>query len=289
MEDAFIPQDELFQNIISNMHIGVFWKDKNRRFIGANKYFYEYYDFTPEDIIGKTDEDVGWHINPEPFKKEELNVLNGKVIINDVGNCIAKGINRDIMATKMPIYDKDNNIIGFWGYFIDISNIVGEINKLKLECSIDPLTKLKNRRGFEEELTSYITAYNKNHSDFGLFFIDIDHFKDINDRYGHDVGDIALIQTSAELLKLFASTAVVVRMGGDEFVLIKQVTDKSEFGKIEATINKGFSSLHIKGFNELIKVSIGGALYSETLDRDELVKLADMRMYDVKKAKKVGR
>ncbi len=60
----------LLNNILDNVGLSIFWKDKDRRFLGANKSFLDYYDFTLDDILGKTDEDMNWHIDPEPFKKE---------------------------------------------------------------------------------------------------------------------------------------------------------------------------------------------------------------------------
>ena len=70
---------ELFDSIINTSQDCVFWKDKDRRFLGVNQAFLDYYGFESEDVlIGKNDEDMGWHTDPEPYKKDELLVLSGK-------------------------------------------------------------------------------------------------------------------------------------------------------------------------------------------------------------------
>ena len=70
---------ELFDSIINTSQDCVFWKDKERRFLGVNQAFLDFYGFESADVLlGKTDEDMGWHSDPEPFKQDELRVLAGR-------------------------------------------------------------------------------------------------------------------------------------------------------------------------------------------------------------------
>ena len=80
--------EELFDRIINISHDCVFWKDKDRRFVGVNQAFLDYYGFdSPDVLIGKNDEDMGWHTDPEPFKQDELRVLSGESTYKVQGKC----------------------------------------------------------------------------------------------------------------------------------------------------------------------------------------------------------
>ncbi|MBR1536541.1 MAG: PAS domain S-box protein, partial [Treponema sp.] len=103
---------ELFDSIINTSQDCVFWKDKNRRFLGVNQAFLDFYGFKSEDVLlGKNDEEMGWHSDPEPFKQDELRVLAGKSTYKVQGKCIIRGEERDIIASKRPLYNGDE-IVG---------------------------------------------------------------------------------------------------------------------------------------------------------------------------------
>ena len=90
---------DLFDSIINTSQDCVFWKDKDRRFLGVNQAFLDYYGFDSADVlIGKNDEDMGWHSDPEPFKQDELAVLAGKSTYKVRGKCIIRGEERDTDA-----------------------------------------------------------------------------------------------------------------------------------------------------------------------------------------------
>ena len=94
---------ELFDSIINTSQDCVFWKDHERRFLGVNQAFLDFYGFPSADIlIGKTDEDMGWHNDPEPYKRDELRVLSGESTYKVPGKCIIHGEERDIIASKRP-------------------------------------------------------------------------------------------------------------------------------------------------------------------------------------------
>ena len=123
--------DQLFDKIINTTQDCIFWKDTQRRFVGVNQAFLNYYGFESADcVIGKTDEDMGWHPDPKPFMEDELRVLQGESTHNVHGQCIIKGEVREIIATKTPIYD-DGVIIGFVGSFMDITDELEHVRKIE--------------------------------------------------------------------------------------------------------------------------------------------------------------
>ena len=123
--------DQLFDKIINTTQDCIFWKDTQRRFVGVNQAFLDFYGFESADcVIGKTDEDMGWHPDPQPFMEDELRVLQGESTHNVHGQCIIKGEVREIIATKTPIYD-NGEVIGFVGYFIDVTDEQERIRKIE--------------------------------------------------------------------------------------------------------------------------------------------------------------
>lgn len=251
--------------------------------------FLDYYGLqSVEEILGKTDEEMGWHINPEPFKRDELAVINEGKSIEDVeGECIVKGQVRKIKACKRP-YIKDRKIAGLVGYFRDITEELEEMEKLEMLSVTDALTGQYNRRGFANIVQKYIAQYNRDKTDFTLIILDIDKFKQINDMYGHDYGDEILKRTSKVLSRVASDDSVVFRYGGDEFLILHQHKDMQEIDNIRHEIDMGLKRYEKMAATMIpIKVSIGHSVYSDFEDLEKCIDEADKNMYlDKEKHKK---
>lgn len=283
-----INNSDFFDNILALIPIGVFWKDKDRRFLGANPMFLEYYGLNSlNDIIGKTDEDMGWHIDPEPYKKVELAVINEGKFIKDVpGQCIVKGKVRNIIASKCPL-TINGNIVGLVGYFVDVTDEIAEKDRLSYLSQTDELTGVFNRRAYNEIAQKFEKQYLKEKTDFVLYMIDLDDFKNINNAYGHEYGNIVLKLLCQALTLVAGDNCVIFRYGGDEFVILHQIQSTDEVHEMLYKIQKAIDApRNIDGINISIKGSIGYALYSETTYLSSLIETADRRMYDMKKEHK---
>ena len=126
-----IAREDLLQKLLDTTQTMIFWKDVERRFVGVNQAFLDYYGFSgQEELRGKTDEDMGWHSNPDPFADDEWQVLQQGISTHLVhGKCVARGRERDIMASKRPLYSQ-GKIIGLVGSFIDITEQVEQKNEI---------------------------------------------------------------------------------------------------------------------------------------------------------------
>ena len=135
-------KDILMSRVLDTTQNCMFWKDTERRFVGVNQAFLDFYGFPSEDVlVGKTDEDMGWHLDPEPFRQDELRVLQGESTYMVHGKCLVHGENRDILASKTPAWDGDE-IIGFVGSFIDVTESYRQQQQIQqlsreLELSLD--------------------------------------------------------------------------------------------------------------------------------------------------------
>jgi len=130
----------LLQNILDTTPTSIFWKDADRRFLGANRAFLDFYGFESDAaIIGRNDEDMGWHRNPGPYRDDELRVIEEGVSTSRVpGRCMVGDENRYIVASKSPMYE-DGRVVGLVGSFEDVTEEtlhMQEIDRLNEELKV---------------------------------------------------------------------------------------------------------------------------------------------------------
>jgi len=166
---------------------------------------------------------------------------------------------------------------------------MGELERsraaLREEATHDPLTGLANRRLFYDRLQQAIRHANRYGGKVGILYVDLDRFKDINDRHGHHVGDAMLTEVAKRLTFSIRDSDSVARLGGDEFVvLLEEVQGRQDCfaaaHKIEQALN---ADTNFYGLDVEIAASIGQALYPDDgADEDALIRAADASMYRVK-------
>ncbi|QSZ41075.1 diguanylate cyclase [Sulfurimonas aquatica] len=185
----------------------------------------------------------------------------------------------------IPVFDDKQQMIGALGINRDITTRIEETKKLEYQAHYDPLTKLPNRALFFERLEKTLAISKRKKHSFAILFIDLDDFKSINDKYGHNIGDELLHEVSRKLESCIRESDTVGRISGDEFViLLTEIASHDEPGIMAERIIKTVSSpIKIKDSVCNIGVSIGISLYPEhSSDLDELLILADKAMYHVK-------
>ena len=153
----------------------------------------------------------------------------------------------------------------------------------------DPLTGLINRTLFQDRVASALTRARRDGGLITLMFLDLDGFKDVNDRFGHAVGDDLLRQIAGRLVAVLRETDTVARLGGDEFTIILEGGKRLEdAGRVATKILRAVAAPYTVGNRELVvTVSIGIAMYPVDGDSyEELMKGADTAMYQAKSAGK---
>ncbi len=152
----------------------------------------------------------------------------------------------------------------------------------------DILTGVLNRFAFQEELKRIISASKRTGSRFALLFLDIDRFKEVNDTYGHEIGDKLLQEMAKRIVPNIRAEDVFARLGGDEFVLVFTNIQKDDLDSlIEKIINIFRIPWTIEGIEFHITTSIGVVLFPDDAETEsDLMKKADKAMY---MSKKLGR
>jgi len=153
----------------------------------------------------------------------------------------------------------------------------------------DMLTGLPNRRMYAEQFRTRLALARRHKETFALLLIDLDHFKQINDTFGHDVGDAVLIETSARLKVIVRESDCLARLGGDEFaILLSSAADVAGIEAFCGRIVESFETgMDFKEEHLQVRCSVGIAMFSDKNDNQEqLYKSADLALYD---AKRMGR
>ena len=167
-----------------------------------------------------------------------------------------------------------------------VKNLEKELKETKLQSTKDFLTGALNRKAFAEEIKRFESWYSRDGKNYALVFFDIDHFKNVNDTYGHDCGDVILKTFSTLLLKLTRDSDIVCRYGGEEFIVAVQYNDKDELNKYISriknviTTNKFIYQEH----KITITFSAGVQIRSNNKDIDETTTNADKLLYEAKES-----
>lgn len=167
---------------------------------------------------------------------------------------------------------------------IDISRQIDLRDRLRRDADHDSLTGIYNRRAGQERVMNTI----RDSSGYAFFMLDLDNFKQVNDIYGHEQGDIVLRHFAEQLLRTFYRTDTVCRMGGDEFVVF--LPNVSDIHMLEEKINQlidAYGELVAGDWPEAHSTLSAGGVYGHTpRDFSELYHLADQALYQVKKEQK---
>jgi len=157
--------------------------------------------------------------------------------------------------------------------------------KMRFMATHDDLTKLANRNLLEERLTQALHQHARHHEKLALLFLDLDGFKEVNDRFGHHVGDELLIKVADVLNHCVRKSDTVARFGGDEFViLLTAMLDKDDAAIVAEKILLHLSTpLQLSACSAKVGASIGIALYPDNgTDSQQMMKAADSLMYQAK-------
>lgn len=205
----------------------------------------------------------------------------GSVLIRRDGTDIA------IEDSAAPIHDRQGNTVGAVIVFHDARQSGAVIEKMSHDAQHDFLTGLPNRMLLMERLTQAIGLANRHNKQIALLFLDLDHFKQVNDTLGHAVGDHLLRDVAVEISNCVRATDTVSRHGGDEFVvLLSEIERPRDAALIAEKLLARFSAPRvIDGHRLQVAMSIGIAIYPENgHDADSLLRSADSAMYTTKES-----
>ncbi|MGE8496434.1 MAG: diguanylate cyclase domain-containing protein [Pseudomonas sp.] len=155
--------------------------------------------------------------------------------------------------------------------------------QLQLLASQDPLTGTRNRRAMNEELKIAMSSHRRHGNPYALLLMDLDHFKQINDRFGHQVGDQVLIAFANLIRSASRQEDRLFRFGGEEFLLLMPNTDRNGLQAAATHLQQSIAQ-HLKSPGGPVTVSMGGAILRHSEHWEGWLKRADLHLYEAKSA-----
>ncbi|MDA3908834.1 MAG: PAS domain S-box protein, partial [Sulfurimonas sp.] len=301
VQDAYKQERDRSKLYLDTAEVLLIALDTNARVTMLNRKGEELLGYKEEELLGKVWFETG--ILPQDV------VLNVKAFFDELmkmdeapkeenqHHLIAKSGEKLMFSFHTSLlFDNENKCIGLLGSGMDITQKVMAENEVREQKDVlyhqahhDALTGLPNRILVNDRLEQAIETAKRNKKNIALLFIDLDHFKEINDSLGHDIGDVVLKTVSKRLNEIIRDEDTVARLGGDEFtIILEELSQVQDASLIANKILNSLSKAIIVDDNTLyVSCSIGISIYPDDgVSAVNLLKFADSAMY---KAKDEGR
>lgn len=297
--------DLINNNIIFNtINNGIIILDENLNILAWNKWLEITTNLKSEDMINQNICKKFNYINEKKLRRKIKSVLvtnnsafytidphqylidiKVNTIIDKIFESMQQSITivpYDIEKKYVCLYIYDDTKLCETNYKLEKLN-----DELKDLSNRDPLTHLYNRRYFSEISNKFLSLSLRNENDLSIIILDIDKFKNINDTYGHNVGDKVIISLSNSLEKNIRESDVVARFGGEEFVILLNNTNLENSISIAEKIRKKIENIEILDGDNILKftASFGVAEYDNKLDYEKIehtITRADNALYIAK-------
>jgi len=281
-------------SILENLFEGVYFVDQNRTITSWNTGAQQITGFSSEEVVHRHCYDnILNHVDENGvalcFDGCPLHATmeDGKARSTQVYLQHKDGHRVPVIVKALPIHDNHGDITGAVEIFTEIQSeksFRSSFERLQKEASEDALTGIPNRKYLLALIESKLREYKAVGVSFGLCFLDIDHFKNINDSYGHEIGD--------EILKLLVRTIslslrkndIMGRLGGEEFVVLVSDIDQKGLEKVSEKIRSLIenSKLRHQEYELSMSISIGATLVESKDSPESILQRADLLMYHSK-------
>jgi diguanylate cyclase (GGDEF)-like protein/PAS domain S-box-containing protein len=285
-----LPQGA-FETVLENVHDGLYIVDRDRRITCWNRGAEAITGYRAEELFGSRCSDgILLHVDrngnelckgmcPLAAAMADGQTRETKVFLHHKA-----GHRVPVRVRVAPLRDDAGKIVGGVESFAEDSPreaLLAQVEELRRLSLIDPLTELPNRRHFEAQMHASLARQERDGVPFGVLVADVDHFKDFNDRHGHEAGDRALKTVAATLALAVRPFDTVARWGGEEFAGIFPGSDREAIRvtgmRLCALVRQ--SPIVEAGQSLRVTISIGGACSRRGDTADGLFERADRTMY----------
>ena len=278
--------EKKFKTLTEASPVGVFYTNADGDCLFANKKWCRIVGMTQDQALGQ-----GWAQGLHPDDRERIfhewntAAKRNQPFKAEYRFLTASGESNWVMGQAVPQLNAANEVVGYVGTITDITERKLAEERIHRLAHHDGLTGLLNRYSFEARLEQALRTARRTRQHLAVLFIDLDHFKNINDTLGHHAGDAVLIEVAKRLLSISRESDIVARLGGDEFVVILNGLKKStDATPITEKILHALGKPYRAGPEEIhSSPSIGISIFPMDGDNVEiLMQHADTAMYHVK-------
>jgi len=292
-----IKNDEFYKTLLDNLNDGVYYCDWERKITYWNKAAEKITGYTSEEITGTHCWDnilvhvdsKGENLCKSDKCPAERAMRENKLITEEIFLKHKEGYRVPVSTRISPIRDKDGKVIGAVEIFSNNTEKLiafQKIEKLQALAFIDELTEVGNRRYTEIRILTKFEEWQRHPwmGEFGILFIDIDNFKNVNDSYGHQTGDRVLRYVAKTIVGNIRIEDFVGRWGGEEFIVIISNIESEDLKSVAEKLRMLVASSGIPGDKKTIGVtiSIGATIARKNENIASVVSRADKLMYDSK-------
>lgn len=276
------------RTIADGLPAAIAYVDASQRYVFCNSFYRNFPDVDVERMLGRSIREVlgeRFYLSIETEVKATLEGTHS-VFERDLFFGTQE---RHLKFDYTPDFDTNGSVVGFYIMTLDVTDAKNIEAALSAQARLDTLTRLPNRIQVYERLTEALARSRRSSIPTGCLYLDIDHFKAINDTLGHSGGDEALRQFGARLQSCVRETDMVSRLAGDEFVIVLEGIGQPEGATVvaEKIIEAMQAPFIIQDTERTVSTSIGIAVSDTTQESaDGLLHRADVALY---RAKREGR
>ncbi|MET0102570.1 MAG: sensor domain-containing diguanylate cyclase [Sedimenticola sp.] len=288
--DELRQSEQRFRNLVESCNDWIWEVDMDGVYRYASPQVEQILGYRPDEVVGHTpfelmpQEEGGKFASA--FEQWKHSAMPINALVNT--NLHKDGTQVFLETSGVPFFDSDGQVVGYRGIDRDISERKRMEDKLRHMATHDTLTKLFNRQAFLHSIEAEVYRAERYHNPLTLMLLDIDHFKNVNDSFGHGVGDEVLSRFASILDRSMRKTDFVARYGGEEFTAILPETSVKEATEMAERLRRQLfeSPFHVNDSEEIhLSASIGIATFPRHADNWEaLIEAADAAMYAAKRA-----
>lgn len=286
-KNAILQERREIDSVFENTNEGIMVTDKHKKITRVNKAFIDLTGYAEEDVLGKSPNFLKSGQHDTDFYIQLWNKIEKEGFWHgEIWNRKKNGELYPELLSINVVKDVHEEVVNYVGVFSDITQQKLSEKEFEHLAHHDALTQLPNRLLLLSFLENSIKEYKRNHSVSALLLLDLDRFKNVNDSYGHMIGDELLQKIASRLSSRFRDVDLISRLGGDEFaILLPNIQKVEDAGKIASQIISLLTKSWTLGENiELqIGVSIGISIINEEIvSSQDMLQYADVALYQAK-------
>ena len=286
-EEALQKSEEKYRSLIESTDDSIYLVDRNYRYLYMNKKHMMRMGFSRVNYAGFAYSEFHSPEETKDFTEKVSRVFEtGEAARHEH---LSRRDNRCFLRTLSPVVDAEGKVIAVNVVSKDVTELKQMEQKLRTLSVTDELTGLYNRRGFFIMVEQLLKLTKRHKKGIFMLYADVDNLKEINDKLGHQEGDLALIDTANILKTTYRDTDIVARLGGDEFVVIPVGGAGDNVELITGRLQENLESHAAEGSrNYRLSVSLGVSYYDpeSPCSIDELLKRGEKLMYEQKMLKR---